>query len=134
LFSGKTIFISALDWGLGHASRCVPVISDLKKNNTVILGVTPHTSLIFNEEFPELEKIKVPAYNIQYSAFLPVGLKLLSEYPRIRAIMHAEKKLTEQIVREKTVDVVISDCRYGMHSTRCTNIIITHQVFLKAPF
>ncbi|MGZ3921829.1 MAG: glycosyltransferase, partial [Bacteroidia bacterium] len=67
MLSGKTIFISALDWGLGHATRCVSLIRDLEKNNNIIIGITPLTKSIFDNEFPRLEKVNVPAYNIKYS-------------------------------------------------------------------
>ena len=77
MFKGKTIFISALDWGLGHATRCVPVIRELEKENKIIIGITSLTKNIFEEEFPHLQKVNVPGYNIKYSGFFPLWLKLL---------------------------------------------------------
>ena len=76
MISGKIIFYGALDWGLGHATRSVPIIRQLLKGNSVILGVTPLTNTIFDEEFPELKKIELPAYDIKYSSVFPLWLKL----------------------------------------------------------
>lgn len=130
----KTIFISPLDWGLGHATRCVPIIHGLKTHYRVILGVTPITQVIFNEEFPELEKINVPSYNINYSARLPLSLKLLSDWPRISSVIKKEHALLDKLIAEHSIDSVISDSRFGLHSKKVHSIFITHQLFLKAPF
>ena len=37
-FKNKKILICPLDWGLGHAARLVPIIKELNKKNTVIIG------------------------------------------------------------------------------------------------
>ena len=62
MIRNKTILIAPLDWGLGHATRCVPLVKHLMKHNLIILGVTGTTRLIFDEEFPELEKIDLEPY------------------------------------------------------------------------
>jgi spore coat polysaccharide biosynthesis predicted glycosyltransferase SpsG len=134
LFTGNTIFISALDWGLGHATRCVPLIRQLQKDNKIILGTTTLTSVIFDEEFPELEKVEVPSYNIHYSKMFSVGLKLFFDSPRILGVIKSEKKCLDKIIKEKNIDVVISDNRFGLYSENTKNIIISHQIFLKSPF
>jgi len=87
----KTIFISALDWGLGHATRCVPLIKQLMQDNVVILGVTPITALIFNEEFPSLKKVNVEPYNIRYSHTTPLSVRLLLDASRIFGVVKKEK-------------------------------------------
>ncbi len=133
MITDKIIFISALDWGLGHATRCVPLIKKLQINNKLIIGVTPLTKTIFNEEFAELKKIELPAYDVNYSRVLPLWLKLLVSSPRINRVTIREKKLLEKIISENNVDVVISDNRFGLYSKNVYSIFITHQLFLKAP-
>ncbi|MBA3662945.1 MAG: hypothetical protein H0W61_01885 [Bacteroidetes bacterium] len=134
MLSGKTIFISALDWGLGHATRCVPIIRRLEKDNKIIIGLTPLTKEIFETEFPFIEKINFPAYNIRYSSVLPVWLKLLADWPRISFVIKKEQILLEETIDKYKIDVVISDSRFGLHSKKAKTIFITHQLFLKAPF
>ncbi len=133
MFTGKTIFFGALDWGLGHATRSVPIIKQLLKNNNVILGVTPLTKLIFDEEFPELKKIDLPAYNVKYSKVWPLWIKLGLSAPRISRIITNENKLLQNIIIENNIDVVISDNRFGLYSDKVHSVFITHQLFLKAP-
>jgi hypothetical protein len=130
----KTVFISALDWGLGHATRCVPIIQNLLlNNNKVIIGVTPLTKIVFDEEFPKLEKIDVVAYQIKYSSFLPLWLKLLFDSPRLFWVIRTEKKQLEKIISNYQPDLIISDNRFGLYSSKVQCVFITHQLFLKAP-
>lgn len=133
MFNGKNIFFGALDWGLGHATRSVPIVKQLLKNNTVILGVTPLTSKIFDEEFPQLKKIDLPPYDIKYSSILPLWLKLGLSSPRISRIISEERNLLSKIISEHKIDVVISDNRFGLYSEKIHSVFITHQLFLKAP-
>lgn len=134
MFSEKTIFFAALDWGLGHATRSVPVIRELEKQNKISLGITPLTKSVFEKEFPDIEKINIPAYNIRYSAILPLWVELILDAPRIRSVTKKEHELLEKIIDEKKIDVVISDSRFGLHSKKAHSVFITHQVFLKTPF
>jgi spore coat polysaccharide biosynthesis predicted glycosyltransferase SpsG len=131
----KTIFISPLDWGLGHATRCVPIVRKLiKNNNKIILGTTSSTFPVFEEEFPDLEKINMPAYNIRYSATIPLWLKLLLNWRRISGVIREEQKFVDETIHKYKIDVVISDNRFGFHSKKARSIFMTHQVFLKTPF
>jgi hypothetical protein len=102
--------------------------------NRVLLGVTPLTKSIFDEEFPDLEKIDIPSYNIRYSAVLPVAIKLLADWPRISTVIKEEHAFLDKIVSERKIDVVVSDSRFGMYSGKAHSVFITHQLFLKAPF
>jgi uncharacterized protein (TIGR00661 family) len=134
LISGKTIFISPLDWGFGHSTRCVPIISNLLKTNKVIIGVTDVNKKFFELHFPDLQKINVPSYGIKYSKRLPVWLKILSQFSKIKAVIRQEQKLLEKIVIENSIDVVISDNRFGLYNKQTENIFITHQIKIVAPF
>ena len=128
----KTIFISPLDWGLGHATRCVPLIKQLMTDNVVILGVTPITALIFNEEFPSLKKVDIEPYNIRYSHSLPLSVKLLLDAPRIFGVIKRERLQLQKIVKEYQIDTVISDNRFGLYNKNVECIYITHQLNVRA--
>ena len=55
--NNKIIFIAPLDWGMGHSSRCISIIRSLKKQNTIIIGVTVKNIKIFDSYFPELKNV-----------------------------------------------------------------------------
>lgn len=101
-------------------------------DNVVILGVTKTTSLIFDDEFPHLQKIELVPYGIKYSVAFPVAVKLLMDAPRIFRVIKKEKKQLAQIIEEYNVDVVISDNRFGLCSEKVENIYITHQLNVQA--
>jgi uncharacterized protein (TIGR00661 family) len=130
----KTIFISPLDWGFGHSTRCVPIIYKLLKTNKVIIGITDVNKQFFELHFPDLQKINVPSYGIKYSKRLPVWLKILSQFSKIKAVIRQEQKLLEKILIENSIDVVISDNRFGLYNKQTENIFITHQLKIVAPF
>jgi len=134
LISGKTIFFSPLDWGLGHATRSVPIIKSLLQNNKIILGVTILNRSFFELQLPDLMKIELPSYHISYSKWLPVWLKILTQWPKINSVIKKEKKILEKVIQDHKIDLVISDNRYGLSSKKVECIFITHQLKIKTPF
>lgn len=100
--------------------------------NVVILGVTPTTALIFNEEFPTLTKVEIEPYNIRYSHSLPLVAKLLLDAPRIFSVIKRERIQLSQIIKEHHIDVVMSDNRFGLFDKNVECIYITHQLNIQA--
>lgn len=101
-------------------------------DNVVVLGVTKTTSLIFDEEFPELQKVEVIPYDIKYSKALPVAVKLLLDAPRILNVIKQERKQLEHIIIDYKINVVISDNRFGLSTKNVESIYITHQLNVQA--
>ena len=102
------------------------------QHNTIVLGITPTTQLIFNEEFPHLKKINIEPYNIRYSGWLPVPLKLLMDVPRILKVINKEHQQLEDIIISNAINVVISDNRFGLWNKQVECIYITHQLNMQA--
>lgn len=134
IIKNKTIFISPLDWGLGHATRCVALIHLLVKDNAVIIGVTASTKPIFDDEFPNLKQIEIEPYDISYSNRLPLTLKLVLDAPRIRKVIKKEHQQLNNIVKENSIDLIISDNRFGLYHQTVESIYITHQLNIQAGF
>jgi hypothetical protein len=130
--SGKTIFISPLDWGMGHATRCIPLIKFLARSNTVIIGTSSFTREIFEAEAPGIELVVVPAYDIRYAKGIPVWLKIIFDAPRIFNVIANERKFISDFTRKRKIDIIISDNRFGMRADGVTNIFITHQLHINA--
>ena len=117
MISGKTIFISPLDWGLGHATRCVQLIRELSLLNKIVIGTTNLNVNFFEHHFPELQKIALPTYSISYSKHLPIWLKLTLQWPKINSVIKREKACLEKIISDFKIDVVISDNRFDLRFT-----------------
>ena len=63
----KKIIVAPLFWGLGHASRCVPIIQILKKYHfTPVIASDGEALQFLQKEFPEMEVIELPSYQISY--------------------------------------------------------------------
>ena len=62
----KNILVAPLNWGLGHASRCIPIIRELEKNGfTPILASDGVALQLLQKEFPHLQSLELPSYEIE---------------------------------------------------------------------
>ena len=126
----KTILVAPLHWGLGHATRCIPIIRSLLKNNyNVLLGSDGAALILLKKEFPTLESIELPAYHVSYAKngnFLK--WKLLLKLPHILKTVQAEKKIVKNLVAEDKIQGIISDNRMGILSEKVPSVFITHQL------
>jgi hypothetical protein len=102
------------------------------QHNRVVLGVTNTTALIFDEEFPGLQKVEMEPYAISYSKILPLPLKLLLDSGRILRVIKKEREQLKAIIKTHGVDVVISDNRFGLSNPAVESIYITHQLQIQA--
>ena len=62
----KRIFFAIMGWGLGHATRCIPIIKSLMKENHVILASNGVSTILLKQEFPTVKCIDYPDYAIKY--------------------------------------------------------------------
>jgi uncharacterized protein (TIGR00661 family) len=130
----KRILVCPLDWGLGHATRCIPIIRYLlEKKTEVLIAADGRPLALLKQEFPEQEFVQLKGYDIDYSGTLPMALKMAVSVPRLLRRIREEEKELATIVEQKKIDVVISDNRYGCHYPKTRNIFITHQLMIKSP-
>jgi UDP:flavonoid glycosyltransferase YjiC (YdhE family) len=66
--ANKTILIAPLNWGLGHATRCIPIIKALQENNYIPIIASDGIALeLLQKEFPYVQTLKLPSYKIEYA-------------------------------------------------------------------
>jgi hypothetical protein len=130
------VLVAPLDWGLGHASRCVPVIKEcLNTGCEVIIASSGPQKALLLQEFPGLTCLDLPAYGLKYgkNRFLTtVGLIL--QVPKILTAINREKKWLANFIKHKHLDLIISDNRYGLHHPSLQSVLIIHQLYIKTPF
>jgi uncharacterized protein (TIGR00661 family) len=130
------ILIAPLDWGLGHATRCIPLINTLiRKNCTVFIASEGKIKSLLYKEFPQLFFIDLKGYNIQYSKnswALPFAIG--RQIPKIIATIQQENQRLKEIVKEHAIHGVISDNRYGFYHEGVPSVFITHQLRIKSGF
>jgi uncharacterized protein (TIGR00661 family) len=132
----KKILVAPLDWGLGHATRCIPIINELLHSGfEVIIASEGAISVLLKEEFPNLTFLHLRGYKISYAKTkTALIVKMFLQIPKIlRSISHEHQWLKEVIVQHE-IDAVISDNRYGLYHSRIYSIFITHQLRIQTPF
>jgi uncharacterized protein (TIGR00661 family) len=130
----KRVFYTVLDWGLGHATRSVPIIKELQRQNfDVIIGGSGASLELLKSEFATLHFCDLPAYNPQYASDKSMVTVMLKQLPKFYSIIKQEHKVTKKIITEQNIDVVISDNRYGCWSNTVPSILITHQSNVQMP-
>lgn len=128
------ILLAPLDWGLGHATRCIPIIKELLINKyEVYVAAVGDQKALLKEEFPFLSFVELPGYHIKYDknrAF--TLLKLIFSIPKILIRVKEENHWLRQFQEKEGVDIVISDNRYGLWHRDLYCVLITHQLNIQS--
>ncbi len=127
------ILIAPLDWGLGHATRCIPIIKELTKLNCeVILAADGAVLSLLKKELPSVIILPLKEYNMHYSPkkrWLP--LQLFVQIPKLIGSIIKENYWLKKIDKEHQPDIIISDNRLGFYNSNTFSIYITHQLAIK---
>ncbi|WP_375238309.1 glycosyltransferase [Aurantibacter sp.] len=126
----KRILVAPLNWGIGHACRCIPIINTLLKLKfNVVIASDGEALLLLQKEFPNLESTELPSYNVTYSeSRKKFKTHLLKQLPKIQKVIKAEYKATQQIIIDFKIDGIISDNRLGVYSSTIYSVFVTHQL------
>jgi len=127
------ILVAPLNWGLGHATRCVPIIQCLISNGAqVIIAAEGKCAQLLKEEFPELKIVHLRGYRVRYSSDPKrFNLKLLLQLPRALITFIREKAFIKKIVRKENIDAIVSDNRPGLFHSDIPAFYITHQLHIE---
>ena len=128
--SNGRILIAPLNWGLGHATRTVPVIRALEECGfTPIIASDGESLQLLKREFPHIMALELPSYGIAYPEKGDhFKWKMLRLMPRMMEAILEEKKIVKQWIREYAIDGIISDNRAGVYSKKVPSVFITHQL------
>ena len=126
------VLVAPLNWGLGHATRCIPVIhSFLEKDWEVILASDGDALALLKKEFPDLPALMLPGYGIRYP-FQQVLLNAAFNARNFLAGIREESAFISEWAETEKPDLIISDNRYGVRSDKVKSIYIGHQINLQA--
>lgn len=128
------VLFGVFDWGIGHATRDIPLITELLKTNEVHILSTGRALKLLKDYFagrctyydvpsvyPPYTKTRF--FQVTFALFLP---------KMIRNLQYARKKSREIVAGG--FDKVISDCRYDVYDTPDNSYLINHQVRFSTPF
>ena len=127
------ILLAPLDWGLGHATRCIPLVRYLLGQQCrVTLAAEGATAILLKSNFPQLTIVPIPGYHIRYSHSARVmPLKIMMQIPKILRAIRAERLWLQKIQKQNQFDLIISDNRYGLKIKNAPSVILTHQLLIK---
>lgn len=127
------ILVAPLDWGLGHVTRCVPVIRHITKlGHTVVFAGNSSQQQYIKGVFPCIEILHLEGYNVQY-ARTKLGLlpKIITQIPRLKKCIKTEHIWLQKTIKTHRIDAVISDNRYGLYSMHIPCVLMTHQLQIR---
>lgn len=126
----KNILVAPLNWGLGHATRCIPIIKALEAHNFNPIIASDGVALtLLKKEFPHLVSVELPPYDISYAEKgKNFKWKLLAQMPKMFKAVYSERKIVNQIIENHSIEGIISDNRLGVYSAKIPSIFMTHQL------
>lgn len=128
------VLVTPLDWGLGHATRCIPIIHTLLKFNCdIIIGGSGDSLLVLRREFPSLAYVELEPYRPVYSSSSSQVWKMAAQLLRFIRTINREHQQIKRITGTHNIDLIISDNRYGCWSGKVKSIFITHQINILLP-
>lgn len=135
MFNGARILVAPLDWGLGHATRDVPIVRRLlERDARPVIGADKGPLALLRDEFPDLPCVRIPGVEVRYSSGGDQLWSMARQFPAMVASVRRERSLFDRLKDELKLDAVISDQRFGIRSPELPCVLITHQVFPFTPF
>ncbi len=127
------VLVAPLDWGLGHATRCIPIIRELlEQNATVVFAAAGGGALLLQKLFPDIPMIDIPGYSIIYPSKGSMTWSIATQLPAFFASVKKEHSWLQEVIQKYKITHVISDNRFGLNSKKAKCVFITHQVKIKS--
>ncbi len=127
----KTL-VTPLDWGLGHATRSVPLIEqELALGHEVHLASNGRALAFLRQTFPDLPCHELPDYAVTYpkaNLYWP----MLRQLPKVFLAIMREYRVVQALHQQFHFDRVISDQRFGCYIPGIFNAFVSHQIHLPA--
>jgi predicted glycosyltransferase len=127
------VLLSPLDWGLGHTTRCIPIIHELLLQGcNVIIACNSTQKALLIQEFPKLPYVHLPGYNLKYGKKRwGTIVRIILQTPKILIKINNENTWLNIFLKSQPVDIIISDNRFGLYAPGARTVFITHQLYIK---
>lgn len=128
----KRVLVAPLDWGLGHATRCIPIIDYLlSKDIEVFIATNGRPFELLKKEYPNLTLIRLTSYDIKYYSE-SIHWNITMQVSKLLRAIWGEHQQIKKIVAQYQIDAIISDNRFGCFVKNKKNVFISHQLHLIA--
>ena len=127
------ILFGVFDWGIGHATRDIPLITELLKTNEVHILSTGRALRLLESYFgSQCTYYDVPSVYPPYTKTRFFELTFALFLPKMINNLRCARKKSREIVAAG-FDKVVSDCRYDVYDTPDNSYLINHQLRFKTP-
>lgn len=124
----QTIIVAPLDWGMGHATRVIPIIRILSVHYHVIVVAPKKMHLMFSGEPAEI--VNFPGYDIRYYP-IPLWISLVLQGPKVLFRAIRTKIALKKMIRNTKPAMLFSDNRLFVRSPRIPSVYMTHQLSIR---
>lgn len=123
------VLIAPLNWGIGHATRIIPIIdSHINQDHDVYIASSGDALEFLRERYPFQPFIELPDYGIKYHKQWPVWLSICFQSLKIFKSIKLEHQAIQDVCIQKRFDLIISDNRYGIYHKDIRSQLICHQL------
>jgi spore coat polysaccharide biosynthesis predicted glycosyltransferase SpsG len=130
-----SVLVAPLNWGLGHATRCIPIITELNRQGARVLIAAVHAQkTLLKQEFPQNEFLEIPGYDLRYKRGRWLKWAIFFRIPFMLKQKRIENKWLRETIKKRKIDAVISDNRYGLFHDGLFCVFITHQLYIQSGF
>lgn len=133
----KRILVAPLDWGLGHATRCIPIVRELRRRGCEVwLAAEGMHARLLQLEFPDLPILPLKGYRIRYTHHAHgrgFAWHIARQIPRMLRSIREEHEWLKKMHRHYRFDAIISDNRFGLHHPDIPCVFISHQLRILGP-
>ena len=131
------ILVAPLNWGLGHASRCVPLVHRfLDDGHEVILGGDGESLVLLRRHFPKLRYVYLAPLQLRYSKGKRQVWAVVKMLPKLVVWSMKDHALLKAVLREERIERVVSDNRFGLYGKKESGtefVYMTHQLHVLLP-
>lgn len=129
----QTTLYAVLNWGLGHASRSIPIIKKkIAEGEKIIIASDGDALRLLQKEFPQQIFETLPAYNVHYAKRAKDFDKtFFFQLVKLGKAIKKEQERTKELIGKYNISQIISDNRYGVYHQAIDSVIICHQMNLQ---
>ena len=130
----RRILFVPLDWGLGHATRILPLIREaVAAGDRVWIGGNGRSGAWLRSRFPELPFEEAPAWTPVHRGSLVVDF--VSGIAGYWRSLKADREWAGEVAGRLQLTHLVSDHRYGLGGGKgLKKILVVHQVWPALPF
>ena len=136
------ILVAPLNWGLGHASRCVPLVQQfIDEGHEVIIAGDGVSLTLLRRHFPKLRYVYLAPLNLRYGKGNRQVWAMVKAMPHLLSWAMKDHAILQAVLREERFDMVLSDNRFGLYPSKKSkeanpnlrSVYMTHQLHIFLP-